>query len=148
MPIWGKNMGLKPGRTLVYVQQPSAIPEVPRQSFCTLHLAVTRLPESPSAYHIEVDPLRGLTTDERRGLNSQLFCYHMSSHAGVDGVLVIKLRARADGRMYFAFRMHPFLSFSILARGPTARILRQIRTVLAPPPQTISKSVTSRYCQA
>jgi hypothetical protein len=109
MPIWDGDMRLKPSRMQIYVQQPSTFPQAPRQAFCTLHLAVARIPESHTSFRIEVDPLRGLEGAERMGLDSQLFSHYMSTHEGENGVLVIKLRARADGPMYFAFRLYPFL---------------------------------------
>ena len=96
-------MGLKLGRKLIYVQQPSASPHIVRQEFCTLFLGI----QGRRRIDVDVDPLRYLKSGHRRlgtvaGEEQWLWVHG-------DELLEIKLHARNDGRLYFAFRLPPFL---------------------------------------
>jgi hypothetical protein len=113
LPAWGRSMGLKLGRKLIYVQQPSASPHTVRQEFCTLFLRIQGLGIFHNSLDTHVDPFSIFKNGQRQLGRAAREEEWLRPHEGE--FWEIKLHARNDGRLYFAFQFGFFfilLNFS------------------------------------
>jgi hypothetical protein len=109
LPVWGRGMGRKVGRKVVYVQQPNASYQAFRKEFCTLVLKINCLGFADEKADIAVDLAR---TYKSGGGRRKGNIYLIGGH---EKVLQYTLKANNDGRIYFACWIDSFfilLNFS------------------------------------
>ena len=110
LPVWGRDMGRRVGRKLVYVQQPNASYQAFRKEFCTLLLNVKFFGASCQMVRILFDPLRKIKSGQP-GLEKE----REYVKGGQELTLQYTLHARHDGCIYFACSIDSFyvlLNFS------------------------------------
>ena len=99
LPVWGRGMGFQVGRKIVYVQQPNESYQAFRKESCTLLLGIKFLGNADQKAHIYFDELSDFK-DGQRELRKRF-----DLEGGQEIMSQYTLRARHEGRIYFAFRL-------------------------------------------